>query len=118
MANYTHDLITRLVAQAMDSDKWITTEKGSHILLGEGGEIKAGMGGKFNGQKIGEVRKNFTGPKSHEAKPYKEPEPVTMREAGKEPFGKEFKIPPKPVENVKSAPSTQKAANKSPDKLK
>lgn len=103
MNKYDHTLITRLVSQAMDADKWITVKpngaehKGAHVKVGEGGEIKAGMGGKFNGQKIGEVRKNFTGPKSHEAKPYKEPEPVTLREAGKEPFGKEFKIPPKPA---------------------
>ncbi|GHV49940.1 hypothetical protein FACS1894216_01240 [Synergistales bacterium] len=42
-----------------DEDHWISTETGSHILLGEGGEIKAGMGGKFNGQKIGEVVKTW-----------------------------------------------------------
>lgn len=63
-----------------DADKWITVHPngpdstGSHVKVGEGGEIKAGMGGKFNGEKIGEVRKGFTGPKSHQAKPYQEPE--------------------------------------------
>lgn len=47
---------------ACDSDKWITTKpehggKGSHVLIdGETGQIKAGMGGKFNGQKISKVR--------------------------------------------------------------
>lgn len=44
--------------QAQDDD-WITTERGSHVLLGEGGEIKAGMGGKFNGKKMGEVVKTI-----------------------------------------------------------
>lgn len=56
------------------ADKWITVKpngadnKGSPALIGEGGEIKAGMGGKFNGDKISEVRSSFTGaktPKSH-----------------------------------------------------
>lgn len=49
------------------ADKWITVKpngadnKGSPALIGEGGEIKAGMGGKFNGEKISEVRSSFTG---------------------------------------------------------
>lgn len=56
------------------ADKWITVKpngadnKGSPALIGEGGEIKAGMGGKFNGDKISEVRSSFTGaktPKNH-----------------------------------------------------
>jgi len=52
------------------ADKWITVKpngadnKGSPALIGEGGEIKAGMGGKFNGEKISEVRKDFTGAKT------------------------------------------------------
>ncbi len=29
---------------------------GRHVMLGEGGEIKAGMGGKFNGKKIDNLR--------------------------------------------------------------
>jgi len=54
-------------AFAADADKWITVKpngaehKGAHVKVGEGGEIKAGMGGKFNGEKLGEVRKDFTG---------------------------------------------------------
>ena len=28
-------------------ENWITVENGEHVLLGEGGEIKAGLGGKF-----------------------------------------------------------------------
>lgn len=52
------------------ADKWITVKpngadnKGSPALIGEGGEIKAGMGGKFNGNKISEVRSSFTGAKT------------------------------------------------------
>lgn len=56
---------------AMDADKWITVHpngsqgKGRPALIdGETGRVKAGMGGKFNGEKISEVRKSFTGPKS------------------------------------------------------
>jgi len=40
-----------------DADKWITTQpSGSKVLLGEGGEVKGGMGGKFNGKSISEVK--------------------------------------------------------------
>jgi hypothetical protein len=51
-------------------DKWITVKpngpnnKGQPALIGGNGEIKAGMGGKFNGEKISEVRKDFTGAKT------------------------------------------------------
>ena len=50
-------------------DKWITVKpngenaKGRPVLLGDKGEIKAGMGGKFNGQKLSDARKGFTGPR-------------------------------------------------------
>lgn len=50
-------------------DKWITVKpngenaKGRPVLLGDNGEIKGGMGGKFNGQKLSEARKGFTGPR-------------------------------------------------------
>lgn len=64
---------------AQDADKWITVKpngaehKGAHVKIdGETGEVKAGMGGKFTGQKISEVRKDFTGPKT--PKGYKKPE--------------------------------------------
>lgn len=53
-----------------DGDSWITVHpngkenKGTPVKLDEAtGEVKAGMGGKFNGQKISEARKNFTGPR-------------------------------------------------------
>lgn len=58
---------------AQDADKWITVKpngaqnKGAHVKIdGKTGEVKAGMGGKFTGQKISEVRKDFTGPKTPE----------------------------------------------------
>lgn len=64
---------------AQDADKWITVKpngaehKGAHVKIdGETGEVKAGMGGKFTGQKISEVRKDFTGPKT--PKGHKKPE--------------------------------------------
>ena len=66
----------RLLAQ--DSAKWITVHpngkgmtksgvkaKGQPVLIdGETGEVLGGMGGKFTGQKIDEVRKSFVGPKT------------------------------------------------------
>ena len=54
-----------------DGDKWITVHpngpdaKGAPVKIDEDtGEIKAGMGGKFNGEKINEARKDFVGPKT------------------------------------------------------
>lgn len=59
---------------AMDSDKWITVKpnganhKGVPVMIdGETGKIKAGMGGKFNGNNIGELKKSFVGPKRSNA---------------------------------------------------
>lgn len=64
---------------ANDADKWITVHPGGKgprangkgnkggtpvLIDGETGRIKGGMGGKFTGQKIGEVRKSFVGPKT------------------------------------------------------
>ncbi len=46
-----------------EDDSWITVKpngpdaKGKHVMLGEGGVIKAGMGGKFNGTKIKNLNK-------------------------------------------------------------
>ncbi len=46
-------------------DKWITVKPngpdavGRPALIGEGGEIKAGMGGKFTGEKINEISRTF-----------------------------------------------------------
>lgn len=57
---------------AEDDAHWITVKpngpehKGQPVLIDDegGGRILGGMGGKFNGQKISEIRKSFTGPKS------------------------------------------------------
>lgn len=64
---------------AIDEDKWVTVHPGGKgpktdssgmkggtpvLLDDETGEIKAGMGGKFNGEKISEIRKDFVGPKT------------------------------------------------------
>lgn len=53
-----------------DGDRWITVHpngkenKGTPVKLDEAtGEVKAGMGGKFNGQRISEARKSFSGPR-------------------------------------------------------
>ncbi|WP_207551847.1 hypothetical protein [Rodentibacter trehalosifermentans] len=54
---------------AMD-DRWITVKpngakgKGSPVKIDDEGRIVAGMGGKFKGVKISEVRKDFKGPKT------------------------------------------------------
>lgn len=54
---------------AIDS-RWITVKpngaenKGSPVKIDESGRIEAGMGGKFNGEKINEVRKSFVGAKT------------------------------------------------------
>ncbi len=55
-------------------DRWITVKpngpdaKGRPALIGEGGEIKAGMGGKFNGQKINEIPRTFENSKYEKQK--------------------------------------------------
>ena len=57
----------RLLAQ---DNKWITVKpngsegKGVHVELDESGRVTKGMGGKFNGTKISEVRKSFVGAKT------------------------------------------------------
>lgn len=68
MFKYTLALIEKCFAA--DADTWITVKPngeehtGRHVKIdGETGVIKAGMGGKFNGQKISEARSSFTGPR-------------------------------------------------------
>lgn len=55
---------------AGDADKWITVKpngeenKGRPVKIdADTGEVKAGMGGRFNGQKISEARSSFSGPR-------------------------------------------------------
>ena len=70
---YTYALLEKCFAA--DEDRWITVKpngaenKGRPVKIdGETGVIKAGMGGKFNGQKISEARKSFTGPRADRSK--------------------------------------------------
>ena len=50
----------------IDEDRWITVHPnggtGTPVLIGEDGVVKAGMGGKFNGQSITQTKKNETQP--------------------------------------------------------
>lgn len=62
--------IERLYLTLAMDDRWITVKpngtkhKGSPVKIDDDGRIVAGMGGKFKGEKISEIRKNFTGPKT------------------------------------------------------
>lgn len=55
-------------------NRWITVKpngpdhKGRPVEIDDNGRITKGMGGKFQGEKISEVRKDFTGPKTPDAK--------------------------------------------------
>lgn len=57
-----HKALRRLSCIAKDD--WITVHpngaeaKGQHVLLGEGGTVMGGMGGKFNGKHISEAKSN------------------------------------------------------------
>lgn len=61
------DKARQLLAQ---DNKWITVKpngedgKGAHVEIDGSGRITKGMGGKFNGTKINEVRKSFVGAKT------------------------------------------------------
>lgn len=88
--------ITKVQAQRIDrlcsivfamDDKWITVKpngnegKGSHVKIDGEGRVVAGMGGKFNGVKINEVRKDFKGPRTPDSKIIQEnKKAATMRE--------------------------------------
>ena len=49
--NKTEENLKRI--RAYDAEQWRTI-KGAHVLVGEDGTVKAGAGGKFNGQKFGQ----------------------------------------------------------------
>ena len=73
---------------AMDA-RWITVKpngpdhKGAPVQIDDSGRVLKGMGGKFNGEKISEVRKNFAGQKTSKGEEKKEaPGELT-------PFGRE-----------------------------
>lgn len=74
--------------KAPAEDGWITVKpngpdkKGSHVEIDDAtGTIKKGMGGKFKGQKISEIKKNFRGPQVNRLaeRPDRKPEPSPMR---------------------------------------
>lgn len=60
-------IVDVLTTQARDADQWVTVKPngpdnpGRPVLLGEGGEVKAGMGGKFNGKKLSEIPRTGKG---------------------------------------------------------
>lgn len=62
-------LLVQLSTVAQD-DKWITIHpngkenKGQPMKISDDGRVLAGAGGKFNGQKISEIRKSFVGAKT------------------------------------------------------
>lgn len=104
--------------KAPAEDGWITVKpngpdkKGSHVEIDDStGRIKKGMGGKFKGQKLSEIRKSFVGPKTptsaqkraatiakkKSVAPVPAPAPNTAQKAGPS---------PKPNADPKSAPQT------------
>lgn len=73
-------------------DKWITVhpsgkglnksgkkKAGTPVLIDEEGRVKGGMGGKFKGEKIGEIRSGFIGPKTPKASRESNPSAVRRR---------------------------------------
>lgn len=61
--------IERLYSTIAVDDRWITVKpngaehKGSPVKIDDEGRIVAGMGGRFKGEKINEIRKDFNGPR-------------------------------------------------------
>ena len=113
---------------AMDADKWITVHpngsegKGRPALIdGETGRVKAGMGGKFNGEKISEVRKSFTGPKTPTNEQKKQAAERTWTRKYSESFKKQQEAQssaqPKASSGGQSA-ATQKSAKQETPKVK
>lgn len=50
---------------AFDADEgWYTSENGQHYHVGSSGEIDKGMGGRFNGQKVGKGKQESAKPNS------------------------------------------------------
>lgn len=49
-------ILKGLALDAEEDEQWITTKNGHHVLIDGEGEIQAGMGGKFDGQKIDNIR--------------------------------------------------------------
>lgn len=78
----------RLLAQ---DNKWITVKpngsegKGAHVEIDESGRVTKGMGGKFNGTKINEVRKSFVGAKTPSQEQLNKSAPKTTEATPSEP---------------------------------
>lgn len=73
----------RIHLHTEDSDQWITVHpSGAHVLIGANGEIKAGMGGKFNGKSMSSVGKKASMPAAEAPKttPPAKPEKLTANE--------------------------------------
>ena len=75
-------LLASLGWRPFAEDKWITVHpngkrnKGQHIEIDDAtGAIKSGMGGKYKGQKLSEVKAGFVGPKVDHLAPKPEPKP-------------------------------------------
>lgn len=57
--------VSRYAHTAKKDDRWITTENDQRVLISDDGTVKSGLGGKFNGNKLGDFK----------AKPADKPEP-------------------------------------------
>ena len=69
-----HEMAMDYAAELAQDNRWVTAKpngpdhKGRPVEIDDNGRITKGMGGKFQGEKISEVRKDFTGPKTPDAK--------------------------------------------------
>lgn len=69
-----HEMAMDYAAELAQDNRWITVKphgpdkKGRPVEIDDNGRVTKGMGGKFQGEKIREMRKDFTGPKAPGAK--------------------------------------------------
>jgi hypothetical protein len=125
-AEFEQSIGDSAIIKNKDEDIWLSTEEGSHFLLGESGKIKAGFGGKFTGKKPGEV---WGGGKQQsetaKAKPKPAPKPVaapTVTPVPKPVAAPSVKAKPKPDPKPAAAPTAvpsteaNKAASSAPAK--
>ncbi|MGV3485959.1 MAG: LPD1 domain-containing protein [Planctomycetaceae bacterium] len=65
MAATMSDLMAEHYASKRDSsNRWITTETGSHILIDSKGTVQAGAGGALNGQKLAPAKPRMVKPRA------------------------------------------------------
>ena len=94
------DIFNPCKEMALDESKWITVHPGGKGMKKDGsgekggtpvliddatGEIKGGMGGKYTGQRIHEIRKDFVGPKSPTAAQKEQQRNEEAQKAGSDP---------------------------------